>query len=191
MSTIDLSEFSAIPHLDGKYFINRRGDVYSVHSGRLLTLHVNKNGYIDAPIHDGVRSLHRLLMLTFVPNPYGYPHVNHIDGNRQNNDLSNLEWCSPAYNAVHGAYRRQGTAIVKPNYRARYIKYKKTTYGIDYSVPINPKFYNIKIVNLDPPVYSRNRLHMAPEAMSNPVIESRLKINLDKLVSVESPKIRI
>lgn len=55
---------------------------------------------------DGVRKnkrIHRLLMEAFVPNPYNLPHINHIDGNKLNHSLSNLEWCTPAYNAEHAA----------------------------------------------------------------------------------------
>ena len=47
------------------------------------------------------RSMHRLLMETFVPNPDNKAHVNHIDGNKANNNLSNLEWATPAENAQH------------------------------------------------------------------------------------------
>lgn len=47
------------------------------------------------------RSMHRLLMETFVPNPLNKAHVNHIDGNKANNELSNLEWTTPQENSQH------------------------------------------------------------------------------------------
>lgn len=46
--------------------------------------------------------LHRLLALTFIPNPQNLPQVNHKDGDKLNNDLSNLEWVSRQYNVQHG-----------------------------------------------------------------------------------------
>ena len=45
--------------------------------------------------------VHRLVALTFLPNEEDHPEVNHIDGNKSNNALSNLEWCSRSENKQH------------------------------------------------------------------------------------------
>jgi len=48
--------------------------------------------------------IHRLVAQTFIPTIKNKPHINHIDGNKLNNFINNLEWCTPKENVVH-AYR--------------------------------------------------------------------------------------
>lgn len=62
-------------------------------TGRYLALSIN-----NAP----EKYIHRLVALYFVPNPTKEVTVNHIDGNKQNNHYSNLEWVSYKDNTVHG-----------------------------------------------------------------------------------------
>ena len=45
--------------------------------------------------------IHILVARAFIPNPNGYPQVNHIDANRANNEVSNLEWCTQKMNSRH------------------------------------------------------------------------------------------
>ena len=56
------------------------------------------------------KRVHRLLMEAFIPNPNNYPHINHIDGNKLNNSLSNLEWCTALENRQHAVR----TGLAKP-----------------------------------------------------------------------------
>jgi hypothetical protein len=72
---------------------------------RPLKWKVQNMGYaIVSLVHDTGRTwalVHRLVALTFLPNPLGLPVVNHKDGNPLNNTVSNLEWCTQSHNATH------------------------------------------------------------------------------------------
>ena len=72
-------------------------------------VHVSKNGQTC------MLSVHRLVAMAFLPNPDNLPCVNHKDENPLNNVVSNLEWCSIAYNTNYGtAMKRSGESRGKP-----------------------------------------------------------------------------
>ena len=45
--------------------------------------------------------MHRAVGFTFIPNPENKPFINHIDCNKLNNNIENLEWCTPSENMIH------------------------------------------------------------------------------------------
>ena len=89
---------------------------------KLLTGQINSCGYKVFGLTKNnkykVNSLHRIVALAFIPNPNNYDTVNHKDGNKLNNSIDNLEWCTQRENVIH-AWR---TGLSKPYQRIKGIK---------------------------------------------------------------------
>lgn len=91
------------------YAVNREGVVISVKTRRILSTSVTSKGYVACPILKWNSTgkptknylLHRIVALTFLNNPDNLPQVNHINGNKLDNTLTNLEWCDNEYNMEH------------------------------------------------------------------------------------------
>lgn len=98
-----------IPGIDPEYEINRLGEVRSCKRGgwKILKAKKMKIGYRMFSLRAGGRvrdvTRHRIMAQTFIPNPNGLPEVNHIDGNKSNDSLENLEWVSHRDNIRHAA----------------------------------------------------------------------------------------
>ena len=76
------------------------------YKGQLIKPLAAQNGYDVVTLmrkHKGKKCLvHRLVALAFLNNSNGYPEVNHLDENKHNNCVSNLEWCTVKYNRNYG-----------------------------------------------------------------------------------------
>jgi hypothetical protein len=91
----------------GDYKISNKGEVYSLKANEIKRLkdRIQKNGYNRVCLSEkGIRkylSVHRLVAINFIPNPKNKKCVNHIDGNKLNNNVDNLEWCTHKENERH------------------------------------------------------------------------------------------
>lgn len=88
------------------YECNESGMIRNKTTQKILKGKVKKNGYIEYSLYiDGIPNFmlgHRLIAQTFIPNnDINKNQINHIDGNKLNNNISNLEWCTASENNQH------------------------------------------------------------------------------------------
>ena len=112
IENLDGEIWKDIEGYEGHYRISNFGRVYSIKSGILLK-QKNKRGYLEVGLCKNGKhrymQTHRLVALNFIPNPENLPHVNHKDENKQNNCVSNLEWCTVEYNINYGSRTERAT----------------------------------------------------------------------------------
>jgi len=91
---------------EGHYRISNTGKIYSIKRNILLKQSDLNKGYFVVKLQrNGIKKMyrvHRLVAMTFIPNPTGLLEVNHIDEDKSNNSVTNLEWVSHIDNVNHG-----------------------------------------------------------------------------------------
>lgn len=103
--------------VNSNYFISNYGRVKNA-KGQIIKPFINHKGYLKISLYN--KQLHksekfrinRLVAIAFIPNPENLPVVNHIDEDKQNNFVNNLEWCSVKYNNIYSINRRKQKQIL-------------------------------------------------------------------------------
>jgi hypothetical protein len=100
---------------EGIYQVSNFGNVKRISSfrgvnkaylnGYNLTPRDNGKGYLRIKLTINNKSkrvmLHKIIANAFIPNDKSYPYINHINGNKQDNRIENLEWCTQSQNCLH------------------------------------------------------------------------------------------
>lgn len=127
MTTLEI--WNDIKGYEGLYQVSNMGRVKSVartvmwknkevkrYKSRIMKSRV-KNGYCCASLYKDFKSreyrVHRLVAEAFIPNPNELPFINHIDENKLNNNVENLEWCTRQYNNSYGTRNERISATMK------------------------------------------------------------------------------
>lgn len=97
------TNFKWIPGFEGIYAISEQGEI--TNHKKIMKTYTQNSGYQSIKFTvNNIRTshlVHRLVALTWVANPYNKPCINHIDGNKQHNYSSNLEWVTASENLLH------------------------------------------------------------------------------------------
>lgn len=142
-----------VPYFELLYQVSNSGKVKSLRNNIILKSS-SVRGYRKVILSDkkmNSRYVHRLVAEVFISNPNNLPEVNHIDGNKENNDYLNLEWVTPSQNVKHsyllGRVPKRGQSHERAKItdsqvieiRSKYIPYKYSyarigkEYGLDQS----------------------------------------------------------
>lgn len=110
-----------IEEFNGKYEISSCGRLRNKTSKYVLKPRKNYKGYLDIKICGKTKLMHRMVAQAFILNLDNKPQVNHIDENKTNNNVGNLEWCTAKENSNWGT--RNDRRVMNTDYRKRNSSY--------------------------------------------------------------------
>lgn len=143
---------------ENAYEVSNKGNIRSVdrhvyqqnrmvlYKGTKLKPYKNNAGYFCIGLSIGNKkkkfTIHRLVAESFLPNPHNYPQINHKDENKENNELTNLEWCTGSYNDRYGTLSKRkeikyGHKVCMYNKRGEFLKVFLSARGAEREMGIS------------------------------------------------------
>lgn len=110
------------------YEVSNLGRIRNSKTYKIRKENINHEGYYFITGSLGCREkkitfkIHKAVAESFIPNPNNHPVVNHIDGNKLNNNIDNLEWCTYKYNTLHAISLNLSHPIPNSAWPAKRIK---------------------------------------------------------------------
>jgi hypothetical protein len=160
-----IEQFKDIPDYEGLYQVSDLGRIKSlerrvfalnkncIYKPIIIKSFVTKRGYFEVRLCTNntskAKKIHRLLAESFIPNPNQKPQVNHIDANRLNNKISNLEWVNNRENSCHRVKNSYFTSkYVGVSYFKRDNKWRS-------SIQVNGKSIRFGMFNTEEEAYQK------------------------------------
>lgn len=153
-----VSNYGRIASLSSSYEISPYGKRRVLHKKpNLLKPTMFSNGYLYVMFRkNGKRfkyTVHRLVAIAFLENPNNFPQIDHIDGNRQNNAVENLKWCTAKVNMSNPITQKRvdkGRASVNFPYRLKVVQLLG-----DDAIAVYDSIYSTKEFNFNPSLVNR------------------------------------
>ena len=139
------------------YLVSSLGNVKTINGKLKKVVYDSKNdyGYVELWKNNKGKKfrIHRLVAETFIPNTLGKEQVNHIDGDKKNNCISNLEWVTPKENIRHAIENdlssiKYGSKNLASKLKEEDVKYIRENAGINKSVKELSEIYNVSTTTI-------------------------------------------
>ena len=139
------------------YLVSSLGNVKTINGKLKKVVYDSKNdyGYVELWKNNKGKKfrIHRLVAETFIPNNLGKEQVNHIDGDKKNNCVSNLEWVTPKENIRHSIENdlssiKYGSKNLASKLKEEDVKYIRENAGINKSVKELSEIYNVSTTTI-------------------------------------------
>lgn len=153
--------------LNDHYLIFKTGDIFTL-KGHKLIGYITKKGYQTIIIDYKTVFAHRIIAMAFIDNPNNYPFINHKDGNKLNNNIENLEWCTSSQNVQHSYDTGLHVPAVGEDWhrhklteeQVKYIKTHCVKYDKNFSATALGKLFNVSDTTIRSIVNGKNWKHV-------------------------------